>query len=706
MKTIEQKVNALLDKMTLREKVGQLNQCGNSIYGDDYKVGWELLRQGQIGSFLGIGEVEQANELQRVAVEETRLGIPLLLGFDVIHGYRTTFPVPWAEACSWEPELARQTAEASTREAAANGVNWVYAPMIDVARDPRWGRGVEGAGEDPYLVARFAAARVKGIQGETLSDGQHAAACAKHFVAYGAAIGGKDYNSVDLAPQTLHDVYLPPFQAAIDAGAESVMTAFHDLNGEPCTGSHHLITETLRESMGFAGVVISDAGSTDQLKVHGYTADDKDTAKTALLAGLDVEMCFGIFTYHDHLEALVNEGAVPVGKLDEAVKRVLALKYKLGLFEHPYKDTKKAAAALAGDGSRKLAREAARRSVVLLKNQDVLPLNKTQRMAVIGPLADDRGEMLGTWSGVGRAEEAVSPWGALKTRATVHYAKGCQATDSSTMLFDEAVQLAQNSDVAVLFIGEPRTMNGEGKSRTSNTIPRVQLELLEKLKATGTPLVVVVIGGRPLVLTRVVELADALLFSGALGVEAGQAYADVILGEYNPSAKLVNTFPTVVGQAPLYYNHNNTGKPPVEEFFWTSKYLDAPIKPLFPFGYGLSYSRFKYDNLTLSKTAATETDIIDVCVDVTNTSGIDGEEIVQVYITDPVASLVRPVKELKGFAKVFIRAGEVKSVTIKLPIQNTGFHNRKLEYVVEKGRLLVSVGTNSDETRSTALHIV
>ncbi|MFA5205041.1 MAG: glycoside hydrolase family 3 N-terminal domain-containing protein [Lentisphaeria bacterium] len=703
---IAQQVTELLAKMTLREKVGQLTQCGNSIYNDDYKIGWELLRQGRIGSLLGIGEVEQANELQRVAVEETRLGIPLLLGFDVIHGYRTTFPVPWAEACSWEPELARATAAASTREAAANGVNWIYAPMIDVSRDPRWGRGVEGAGEDPYLVGRFAEARVKGIQGETLSDGWHAAACAKHFVAYGAAIGGKDYNSVDLAPQTVHDVYLPPFRAAIDAGAASVMTAFHDLNGEPCTGSHYWITETLRERMGFAGVVISDAGSTDQLKVHGYTADDRDTAKTALLAGLDVEMCFGIFTYQEHLEALVREGAVPVDTLDAAVRRVLTLKYELGLFEHPYRDVKMAAAALGGDGSRKLAREAARRSVVLLKNQDVLPLKKTQRMAVIGPLADDREEMLGTWSGVGRAEEAVSPWDALKTRANASHAKGCQAVEPSPALFAEAVQLAQNSEVAVVFVGEPRSMNGEGKSRTSNTLPGVQLELLEKLKATGTPLVVVVIGGRPLVLTRVAELADALLFSGALGVEAGQAYADVILGEYNSSAKLVNTFPTVVGQAPLYYNHNNTGKPPVEEFFWTSKYLDAPIKPLFPFGYGLSYSRFTYANLALSQTAATGTEVIEVRVDVTNTSAVDGEEIVQLYITDPVASLVRPVKELKGFAKVFLRAGEMKTVTLKLPLQSTGFHNRKLEYVVEKGKLLISVGTNSADTISQALMIV
>ncbi|MFA5206992.1 MAG: glycoside hydrolase family 3 C-terminal domain-containing protein, partial [Lentisphaeria bacterium] len=452
--------------------------------------------------------------------------------------------------------------------------------------------------------------------------------------------------------------------------------------------------------------VISDAGSTDQLKVHGYTADDRDTAKTALLAGLDVEMCFGIFTYQDHLEALVREGVVPVEALDAAVRRVLTLKYKLGLFEHPYRDAKTAAAALGGDGNRKLAREAARRSVVLLKNQDVLPLNKTRRLAVIGPLADDRGEMLGTWAGVGEADDAVSPLDALTTRATARYAKGCQVVEPSSELFAEAVQLAQNSDVAVVFVGEPRSMNGEGKSRTSNTLPGVQLELLEKVKATGTPLVVVVIGGRPLVLTRVVELADALLFSGALGVEAGQAYADVILGEYNPSAKLVNTLPTVVGQAPLYYNHNNTGKPPVEEFFWTSKYLDAPIKPLFPFGYGLSYSRFKYDNFALSKTAATATEIIDVCVDVTNTSAVDGEEIVQVYITDPVASLVRPVKELKGFTKVLIRAGETKTVTVKLPLQSTGFHNRKLEYGVEKGKLLVAVGTNSADTLSQALTIV
>lgn len=701
MKTSEQRAAELLKKMTVREKVGQLNQCGNSIYNDDYKVGWDLLREGRIGSFLGITSVEKANELQKTAVEETRLGIPLLLGFDVIHGYKTVFPVPWAESCSWEPELAQKTSEASTAEAAANGVDWVYAPMIDISRDPRWGRGVEGAGEDVYLSSEFARARVKGIQGDDISDGKHLAACAKHFVGYGACIGGRDYNSAEMSEQTLRDVYLPPFKAAIDAGVKSVMTGFHDLNGEPCTGSKYLISDVLRGELGFGGVTISDAGSTDQLKIHGYTEDDRDTAKTALTAGLDVEMCFGIFTYQDNLEELINEGIVPMEKLDEAVKRVLKLKFELGLFEHPYRDVEKAAAVLLTAENRDLAREAARRSVVLLKNDGVLPIKENAKVAITGPFGDDGSEMNGAWSGLGRAEDTVTPFAAFGENAV--FAKGCNAFDDSENDFSSAAEAARKSDIVIAFIGESASMNGEGKSRTRNVVSKSQIELLRKLKETGKKVVAVVIGGRPLVLTEICEISDAVIFSGALGTEAGNAYADIVYGRYNPSGKLVNTMPTVVGQAPLYYSMKNTGKPPVEEFFWTSKYIDAPIKPLYPFGYGLSYTTFEYSNLRVSKDVVGENDTVIVTVDVTNTGDFDGEEVVQLYVHDTVASQTRPMKELKGFRKVFIQKGETVSLSMELAVRNLGFHTRKSEYVVEKGSFEIMVGTNSEDLKKVEI---
>lgn len=685
--SMNNKINELLSKMTVKEKVGQLNQCGNSIYNDDYKVGWDLLREGMIGSFLGIDNVEDANELQRVAVEETRLGIPLLLGYDVIHGFRTCFPVPWTESFSWEPDIAKETSEYSSVEASKNGINWIYAPMIDVSRDPRWGRGVEGAGEDPYLISQFAKARVQGIQGDNMSDGNHSAACAKHFVAYGACEGGRDYNSVSMMPQTLYDYYLPPFNAAIDAGAESIMTAFHDLNGEPCTASYELLTKTLKGKMGFKGVVVSDAGSTDQIKTHGYAESYRDVAKTAINAGLDVEMCFGIFTYQDYLEDLVNSGEVSMEQLDNAVRKVLELKYKLGLFDNPYRDVDEAKKAVCTDEGRKLAYRSAVKSVVLLKNDNILPLKEDVCLALTGPFVDNGEEMLGTWSALGKGEECVTPLEGIKKY--VHLSNNIK-----------------DAETVVAFIGEPREMNGEGKSRTSNTIPDEQIEILRQIKSLGKKLVTVVIAGRPVVLTEIAALSDALLFSGALGNEAGNAYADILFGRCNPSGKLVNTFPTVTGQAPLYYNHNNTGKPPVEEFFWTSKYIDAPIKPLYPFGYGLSYTKFEYSNLTVSAKEVGKSDVITVSVDVKNCGEYDGEEIVQLYVTDKVASFTRPVKELKGFKKVFIKKGEQQTVSIELKISDIGFHNRKLEYIVESGEFVVSMGTNSDNVLQDEIKVI
>lgn len=691
-------IDNLISKMTVSEKMGQLVQCGNSIYNDDYQVGWDLLREGKIGSFLGICDPEKINELQKTAIEETRLGIPLLFGFDVIHGFRTMFPVPWAEACSWDTELAKKTAAIASAEAGAQGINWIYAPMVDIARDARWGRIVEGAGEDPYLGGEFAKARIEGIQCDN-PDIPHVAACAKHFVAYGAAEGGRDYNSVEMVPQTLFNTYLPPFEKAIDAGADSIMTAFHDLNGEPCTGSHELLTDILRDKMKFEGVTISDAGSTDQIKTHGYAEDYKDVARIALNAGLDVEMCFGIYTYQEHIEELVNEGKISMEVLDRAVRRVLELKYKCGLFENPYRDVEKARNIILTKTALDAAYESAVKSVVLLKNDNsVLPFAKNNKLAVIGPFADNNEEMLGTWSAEGKVEDTINPFSAISEATSSIYVKGCSFDSCNEEDIRTAIDAVKKCDAAVVFIGEQRDLNGEGKSRTKNVIPKAQLELIKAVKLASKPTVAVVIAGRPVVLTEVCEIADAVIFSGALGSMAGKAYTDILFGEQNPSGKLVNTFPTTVGQAPLYYNHNNTGKPPVEEFFWTSKYCDCPIEPLFPFGFGLSYTSYSYSNMQINSQCLTTDDTLSVSVDVTNTGERDGEEIVQFYIRDVVGSIVRPVKELKAFKKVLIKAGETKTVTAEIPVSHMGFYNKKLEYVVENGTFVAYAGGNSRDT--------
>lgn len=670
-------IDNLMQKMTLEEKVGQLNQCGNSIYDESYKIGWDVLRRGGIGSFLGITDVNKANELQKVAVEETRLGIPLLLGYDVIHGFKTVFPTPWSEACSWEPDLAEKTASASTKEAAYNGVNLIFAPMVDISRDSRWGRIVEGAGEDTYLGSKFAEARVRGIQGDKLDDGEHCAACTKHFIAYGAGIGGRDYNSVDMSEQTLFNTYLPPFEAAIKAGSRSIMTAFHDLNGEPCTGSEYLLKDVLRDKLKFEGFTLSDAGSCSQMQVHGFTKDDKDTARVAINAGLDMEMCYGIFTYSENLEALVEEGLVSMETLDQSVRRVLEVKYDLGLFENPYKNIETAKAVLLTKEAKQLALEAAKKSIVLLKNDGILPLG-TEKIALAGHLADNREEMLGCWSGQGAAEDCVSLFDAL-----------------GVPLADENYS---NAEIVIAFVGETREMNGEAKSRARDVLLDEDIILLRNIKKAGKKLVTIVNSGRPLVLKEVSELSDAVLFSGALGTQAGNAYKAVLFGEYNPSAKLVSSFPESVGQQPLYYNKNNTGRPTGDDQRWATKYIDSKITPpYYPFGFGLSYTLYEYSNLKISNENPSAQDNIIVSVDIENTGNYDGEEIVQLYVRDLVATSVRPIKELKGFQKVYLKSGEKTTVEFSLAICDLGFYNRKLEYVVEPGEFEIMVGTNSEE---------
>ncbi|WP_256758094.1 beta-glucosidase BglX [Cohnella sp. WQ 127256] len=722
---VEVSIARLLEQMTLEEKIGQLMQLSPSLFGafgltkDEIiaqMVNGELsyeefsqigrdyhedkIRAGLIGSMGGVTGAAKVNELQRIAVEESRLGIPILFGLDVIHGYRTIFPIPLAEACSWEPELARETAKIAAKEAAAAGLHWTFAPMVDIARDPRWGRISEGAGEDPYLGSLMAAARVKGFQGEDLSNPSALLACAKHLVAYGGAVGGRDYNTVDMSLQMLHDVYLPPFKAAAEAGVGTFMSAFNDLNGIPCTANRYLLSEVLRKQYGFQGFVVSDANSVAEVMVHGYAETRKEASKKALMAGVDMDMSHG--TYEEDLPQLLAEEQLSHADLNEAVRRVLRMKFALGLFENPYRTTpEQEQRLLLAPEHLTLAREAAQRSIVLLKNEnEALPLSRgNKKIALIGPLADNADEMLGAWAISGNPNNVVTIREGIAAAAggdtQVVYAKGCEIDDNKSD-FTEALEAARGSDVVIAVVGESSNMSGEAASRLNLGLPGRQEELLKALHAAGKPLIVVLVNGRPLSIPWAAEHADAIVEAWQLGTLSGHALADVLFGDYNPSGKLVATFPHSAGQVPVYYNHPNTGRP-TGEFKFTMKYLDGSTEPLYPFGYGLSYTTFAYERLTLSQSEVTADGRIIAEVDITNTGNRFGEEVVQLYVSDVVASRVRPIKELKGFAKVALQPGECKRVAIELEVASLGFHNEFLEYVVEPGRFMVYVGPNSKD---------
>lgn len=708
---IEAKIDALLSQMTLLEKAGQLTQLGptmlegvgvDSFLDDpeamqkvklDYHEDW--IREGVVGSYLGVQGAEKINRLQRIAVEETRLGIPLIFGLDVIHGYRTMFPIPLAEACSWEPDLARRTAEVAAREAAAAGLHWTFAPMVDIARDARWGRIAEGSGEDTFLGSAFAAARVQGFQGDDLADPQHVAACAKHYIAYGGAVAGRDYNTVEMAVQTLHDVYLPPFAAAADAGAATFMSAFNDLNGVPTSANRYTLTEILRGKLGFNGFVVSDWNSIGELVPHGHAADRKDAGKKALLAGVDMDMVTA--AYRHDIPELVEAGVIPMSVVDEAVRRILRVKFLLGLFERPYRsDAETESAALLRPAHLDLAREAARRSIVLLKNEGgLLPLKQAaRRIAVIGPLADSPFDMLGSWSFTGSRRDVVTILGGIQcaTEAEVLYARGCDIDDKLPADFAQAIEAAGQAEVVIAVVGESAKMSGEAASRMNLGLPGHQEDLLKALKAMGKPLVVVLSNGRPLSIPWIAENADAILETWQLGVQAGPAVADVLFGAYNPSGKLVTSFPYAVGQCPIYYNRTSTGRPATELWF-TSKYIDGPVAPLYPFGFGLSYTTFEYADLEVTKAAGR----VMVSATVKNTGAVAGEEVAQLYVGDVVGSRVRPIKELKGFQKLLLAPGESRKLTFELKVVDLGFHDVDMQYVVEPGQFKVWVGTNSAE---------
>lgn len=710
---IESRVNALLAQMTLEEKLGQLQQLDGEANGNFRPEHLDLVRRGRLGSTLNVRGVERTNRLQRIAMEESRLKIPVLFGFDVIHGYRTIFPVPLGEASSWDPRAVERAASVAALEAAAAGVRWTFAPMVDIARDARWGRIVEGSGEDPYLGAVMARARVRGFQGSDYSAPDKVLACAKHWVAYGAAEAGRDYNSVDMSERTLREVYLPPFKAAVDAGVGTFMSAFNDLNGVPTSANPFTLTTILRDEWRFDGFVVSDYESIKELINHGLAGNESEAARMALGAGVDMEMVSRL--YNQHGPNLIKEGKLSEAALNEAVRRILRIKFRLGLFDKPYADESRERTLLLSKENLAAAREVAARSMVLLKNErETLPLSKTARaIALIGPLADSQLDMIGSWNGDGRKEDAVTLLAGLRAKVAasasatkINYAKGCDVTGDSTAGFTEAVSAARESDVVILAVGESADMSGEAASRSSLDLPGRQLDLVKAIHATGKPLIVVLMNGRPLAINWMAENADAILETWFAGTEGGNAIADVLFGDVNPGGKLPLTFPRTVGQAPIYYNRKNTGRPPDANNKYTSKYLDVPWTPLYPFGHGLSYTQFRLTNLQLSAQSIRPDASLTATVEVENTGRRAGDEVVQLYIRDVAASVTRPVKELKGFERITLKPGEKRRVQFTLTPEHLGFYNREMRFMVEPGAFKVTVGTSSEGGLEAGFEVV
>ena len=707
---VEARIDALIARMTLAEKLGQLQQLDGEGTGNFRPEQIDLLRKGLLGSTLNVRGAQRTNQLQHVAVDESRLKIPNLFGFDVIHGYRTIFPIPLAEASSWEPKSAERSTSIAAKEAYATGLRWTFAPMVDIARDPRWGRITEGAGEDPFLGAAFARARVRGFQGSDYSAPGRILACAKHWVAYGAAEGGRDYNTTDMSEHTLREIYFPPFKAAVDAGVGTFMSAFNDLNGVPTSANPFTLTKVLRGEWKFDGFVVSDYTAVKELINHGIAATDKDAAEAAINAGVDMEMVSRLFNQQG--PELVKEGKLSQATIDEAVRRILRIKFRLGLFEHPYTDEAAESGSLLTAANRAAAREIAGQSMVLLKNDhELLPLSKTiSSIAVVGPLADDRRAPLGWWSGDGHDEDTVTALAGIRAKVSpqtkVIYAKGCEILGDSTTGFAEAVSAARQADIAIVFVGEAKEMVGEAASRSSLDLPGRQMDLVKEVAATGKPTIVVLINGRPPTIGWIVDKVPAILEAWMGGTEAGNAIADVLFGDVNPGGKLPVTFPRVVGQVPIYYNHLNTGRPPEANNRYTSKYLDVPWTPQFPFGYGLSYTQFKMTNLQLSEQQIKTDGTLRISVDVENIGKRSGDEVVQLYIRDVAASMARPIKELKGFKRITVKPGEKQRVEFILGPEHLGFYNREMKFVVEPGEFKVMLGSSSEDVVEKSFVVV
>jgi beta-glucosidase len=700
-KALDIRVTNLLSQMTLEEKIGQLNLL------DVKDAGLEsAIAAGQVGGVLNAAGAVQTNKLQHLAIDHSRLRIPLLFGYDVIHGYRTIFPIPLGLASTWDEGAVETMARISAREASASGIRWTFSPMADIARDPRWGRIAEGAGEDPVLGSAMAAAYVRGYQGADLSAPGSIAACAKHYAGYGAAEGGRDYNGADMSERRLREVYLPPFKAAAKAGAASFMSAFNTLNDVPATANSFALRQILKGEWDFPGFVVSDWNAIAELVAHGVAADTGDAARNAIMAGVDMDMASR--AYLDHLASLVRSGAIPVSAIDNAVRRILQVKFALGLFEHPFADEKRESAALLTAENRRAAREIAQKSIVLLRNEDnILPLsNAAGSIGVIGPLADSKAGMLGNWSGKGEAEDAISVLEAIRARMGTGtlYSKGVDIASDSTEGIAEAVEVARQADVVLLVLGESADMSGEAASRSSLDLPGQQQKLLEAVAVAGKPVVLVLMNGRPLAISWAAEHTAAILDAWYPGVEGGNAIADIIFGDVNPTGRLPVTFPRAAGQVPIYYSHLNTGRPPDADPKYHTGYLDLSSSPLYPFGYGLSYSKFAFGNLRAGALLRAQEDF-QVSVDVTNTSTRAGEELVQMYIREPISSIARPVLELKHFAWVALQPGETRQVTFTIKRAELASLQPGMRYGVSPGTYSAAIGPNSAELLETRFEV-
>ncbi len=722
-------ITNLMKKMTIEEKIGQLNLVtpgGGIATGAVVSSNVEAkIKEGKVGGLFGVHGPEKVRQAQDFAVKQTRMKIPLLFGSDVIHGYKTIFPIPLGLSASWDMALIERSARIAALESTANGLNWNFSPMVDIARDPRWGRVAEGAGEDPYLGSQIARAMVRGYQGDDMTKPTTMMACVKHFILYGAAEAGRDYNTTDMSRIKMFNEYLPPYKAAIDAGVGSVMSSFNDIDAVPATGNKWVLTDLLRGRWGFDGFVVSDYTSVNEMIAHGM-GDLQAVSALALKAGLDMDMVGeGFLTT---LPKSLKEGKVTEKEIDQSCRRILEAKYKLGLFDDPYRyiDTSRPAKEILTADTRKAAREIAARSFVLLKNNNqVLPLKKSGTIALVGPLANNKNNMLGTWAVSGDPQTSIPLLEGMKNVAgngvNIIYAKGANITNDTLLakkvnvfgtrididkrspeeMLKEAVEAARKADVVVAAVGEASEMSGESSSRSDITLPESQKKLVRALVQTGKPVVLVMMSGRPLALEEENELTTAMLQTWHAGSEAGNAIADVLFGDYNPSGKLTATFPRNVGQVPIYYSQRTTGRPATSEEFkkFQSNYLDVPNSPLFPFGYGLSYTTFSYGDVKLNKNSMKPNEAITATVTLTNTGKYDGEEVVQLYIRDVVCSITRPVKELKGFQKVFLKAGESKEVSFKITAEDLKFYNSELNYVAEPGDFKVFIGTSSQEVK-------
>jgi beta-glucosidase len=724
--SVEQQVSGLLAKMTLAEKVGQMCQLDASEgYAPDYLA--DGLRAGRIGSVLNVVDVDVVNELQRIAIEESRLGIPLLVGRDVIHGFRTIMPIPLGQAATWNPDLVKEAARVAALEAATTGINWTFAPMIDISRDARWGRIAESLGECVLLTSKLGAAMVEGFQGDDLSAPGAIAACAKHFAGYGAVESGRDYATTNIPETKLRNVYLRPFKAAVDAGATSLMTSFSDLNGIPATGNEFLLRKILRDEWNFDGFVVSDWDSIRQLQIHGLTENDKESAFEAAAAGVDMEMAGD--AYSKHLAELVDDGRIDIKKIDNAVANILRAKIRLGLFEGAYTNAQ-ALPSTANDHALETARQAALQSVVMLKNDNaVLPLSakNMKSVAIIGPLADAPYQQLGTWIFDGDVDLSITPMHAIHSLVghdvNVRYVRAMENSRSKTnAAFDDAVAIARDSDAAILFLGEESILSGEAHSRADINLPGDQAELVRRVRETGRPVIAVILAGRPLTLSNIVDQVDAILYAWHPGTMGGPALADLLFGIESPSGKLPATFPRMVGQIPIYYSQKNSGKPPSHDNIvhiddietrapqtslgMSAFHLDTHFTPLFPFGHGLSYARFEYRDIRVSTREIGLDDTVTISADLTNAGDVTADEVVQLYVRDIVANITRPVKELKGFRRVRLEPHQTVTVDFKLHTSDLTFYGRDMRLTVEPGEFHAWIGGSSTTDLRTEFWIV